>query len=58
MWYVEYGSGYCTVVFAADREDAKTAAGRSRVPGDWFARIRKATDDDIAHFEGSGGIIR
>jgi len=57
-WYVEYGSGYCTVVMATSRPDAKRKAGRSRVPGDWHTRVRVATEDDLADFLSMGGTVR
>lgn len=57
-FYVEYDSGYCTIVKADSREQAREKAGCSRVPGDRQSAVRMATEDDLAHFVGMGGAVR
>jgi hypothetical protein len=57
-YYVEYASGYCTIVNASEAKRAETAAGKSRVPGDRIAKVRPATKADTEWFGRMGGVTR
>jgi hypothetical protein len=46
-FYVEFGSGYCTIIEARTASEARVIGARdSRVPGDWVTRVRRPTSED------------
>ena len=57
-YYVEYASGYCTVVESESREEARAKAGRSQVPGDSIRRCRPAAEEEMDWVLSSGGAVR